>query len=213
MKLAVFGATGQVGRRVVDEALGRGDQVVALIRTAGKVVERPGLTTVIGELTDGDAVARTVSGVEGVIWAVGPTSNRPDQPDLFETAARLLVETMERLGVRRLVALSGAAVTHGDERKPRAGRSASALVRVLVRHVVEAKRREYGLFAGSHLEWTLVRPPRVIEGPVTGRSVKGNKLQGRTVTVGDLAQFMAAAVHSGEFVRAAPYISSPSQPA
>jgi putative NADH-flavin reductase len=208
MTIAIFGSTGGVGRRVVEQALAAGYNVRALVRDPAKSRPENAVTTVIGDITDADAVERTVETADGVIWAVGATRNSRDQVPIFESGARNLVAAMKRHGVRRLVALSGAAITLDGERKPVGGRLMSAIVGRLVRHVVEAKRREYEVFKASDLDWTLVRPPRVVEGPPTGRYAAGNLLVGRTVLQGDLADFMLREVRDEKYLRAAPYISS-----
>ncbi len=115
---------------------------------------------------------------------------------------------MNRHGVRRLVALSGAGITIVGERKPLSGRVLSAAVGLIVRHVVESKRREYVVFRDSGLDWTLVRPPRVVEGEPTGRVASGATPARRQVTEGDLADFMVGQVSDRSYVRAAPYMGS-----
>ena len=207
MRVTVFGATGAIGRRVVERALTAGYEVHALVRDPATAVD-PGVSITVGDLTDGEAVARAVEGSDAVIWAVGASQNRPDQVALFERAARNLVAAMNRHGVRRLVALSGAGITVDGERKPLSGRVLSAAVGLIVRHVVESKRREYLVFRDSGLDWTLVRPPRVVVGEPTGLYVSGASLAGRNVTQGDLADFMVGQLADCSYLRAAPYVSS-----
>jgi len=74
--------------------------------------------------------------------------------------------------------------------------------------VVESKRREYVVFRDSGLDWTLVRPPRVLEGGPTGQCVSGDALVGAKVTQGDLAEFMVGQLADRSYIRAAPYVSS-----
>jgi putative NADH-flavin reductase len=79
MKLTVFGATGGVGREVVNQALDRGDHVTAYVRNPAKLdLTHPDLTVITGELTDREAVQRAVGGADAVISALGPSPrNRP----------------------------------------------------------------------------------------------------------------------------------------
>ena len=207
MRVTVFGATGGIGQRIVEQAMAEGHDVRALVRDPSKAIE-PGVTITVGDLTNAEAMARAVEGSGAVIWAVGASRNRVDQVSLFETGARNLVAAMDRHGVRRLVALSGAGITVDGERKPLRGRVMSAFVGLIVRHVVESKRREYLVFRDSGLEWTLVRPPRVVEGGPTGRCVSGPTLGGAKVTQGDLAEFMVGQLADRSYIRAAPYVSS-----
>ena len=72
-RVVVFGASGGVGREVVQQALGRGDEVIAVVRTPGKLaVSDPKLTLVTGELSDREAIDAAVRGTERVISALGP---------------------------------------------------------------------------------------------------------------------------------------------
>jgi len=207
MKIAVLGVTGAIGQQVTEQALAAGHEVRALVRdTSRQMLDR--IDTVPGDIVDAEAVARAVEGTDAVIWCVGATRNAADQVPIFESVARNLVAAMRRHGVRRLVALSGAGVTMRGERKPLSGRLMSAVVKVAARHVYEAKRREFEVFTRSDLEWTLLRPPRVVNGPVTGRSVVGLQLSSSRVTQGDLAQAMVEQLRDTSYLHAAPFVST-----
>lgn len=208
MKIALFGATGGIGRRVLSEADAAGHVVRALVRDPSRLPPETPIEAITGSLEDAEAVAETVRGTDAVIWAAGATSNSADQVAVFERGAHHLVAAMRQHDVRRLVALSGAGITLEGERKPLAGRLMTWIVRIAARHVYEAKRREYEVFSGSGLDWTLVRPPRVVEGEPTGRIVAGERLAGNRITQADLAAFMLRQVDDRTFVRAAPFVSS-----
>lgn len=207
MRVTVFGATGAIGQKVVAEALSAGHTVRAFTRDAARLPADAGITPVVGDLADPARIRAAIEGSEAVIWAVGATANTPDQPPLFEAAARSAVDAMRALGVRRLVALSGAGITLAGERKPLSGRLMTAIVGVLARHVVEAKRREYEIFSRSGLDWTIVRPPRVAPGPAGRTFHAGSHLQGRTVSDGTLARFMVLQLTDPTYIGGAPYIS------
>jgi len=208
MQVTLVGATGGVGAHLLEQARAAGHEVTALVRDPGRLRGDSDLRTVAGDIRDADAVERAVQGSEAVLWAVGATRNSADQPPIFEAGAHNLVEAMRRTGVRRLVALSGAGITVAGERKPLGGRAMGLIVRIVARHVYEAKRREYEIFAGSDLDWTLVRPPRVVEGPRTGRVVIGDHLASSQVTQGDLADAMLRQLADPVNFRAAPFVST-----
>jgi putative NADH-flavin reductase len=208
MNVCVIGATGGIGVEVVRAALAARHQLSVLVRDPARLAAGDGVRVVVGDLADLESMAAAVEGCQAVIWTVGATSNTADQPPLFESGAGNLVAAMKRHDVRRLVALSGAGVTLPGERKPLRARLMSAFVARIVPHVVEAKRREYEIFAGSGLDWTLVRPPRVVEGRATGRRVVGDRLAGARVTQGDLAEVMVELLTDERFREQAPYVSS-----
>lgn len=208
MKILVCGASGAIGQRVTEAALRAGHQVRAFVRDPAKAPAGAQVEVAIGDVTDGAAIERAVSGVEAVVWAIGPSSNTPHEVAVAQSGAQNLVRAMGSHGVRRLVAISGAGITVRDEHKPLGGRLLSAVVRLIVRHVVAAKQREYEIFSNADLDWTLVRPPRVVPGPPTGQVHAGPSLASRTVTDGDLAQFMVEVLASGSHMRDAPFVSS-----
>jgi uncharacterized protein YbjT (DUF2867 family) len=75
--VAVFGATGKIGRHVVDQLLSAGHTVTAYVRNPSKLaISHPNLTVVEGELDDRAGVARAVDGADAVISALGPTLRR-----------------------------------------------------------------------------------------------------------------------------------------
>ncbi len=207
MRVTVFGATGAIGRYVVDSALERGYEVRAFTRDASGLDPRERLVSIEGDATDEAAVARAVAGSDAVINALGPRSNERIVVAESERHIRNIVDGMRLHGVRRIVSLSGAAVTLAGEQKPLSARTASALVRLLARHVVGAKQREYVLLADSGLDWTLVRPPRVVDGLATATYVAGDRLAGRTVTRGAVAEYMVRVLGDPSTIGKAPYVS------
>ncbi|MGH3769346.1 MAG: SDR family oxidoreductase [Pseudonocardiaceae bacterium] len=95
MKVAVVGATGRVGRHVVDVLKEEGHEVVAISRSSG-----------VNVIT-GDGLAEALEGVECVIdVASGPSPDQAAATEFFTTAARNLQEAGERAGVRRMVVVS-----------------------------------------------------------------------------------------------------------
>jgi len=106
MRIAVFGASGQLGGRVVDAALGRGHQVTAVVRDTARFQRRDdALTVEAADVTDPESVARVVSGHDGVISAVGRDAARPA---VLSDAARALLAGLAEAGVSRLVIAGGA---------------------------------------------------------------------------------------------------------
>ena len=169
----------------------------------------PGERVVSGDLGDAASIEAVVAGADAVISAVGPTSNSPEQVAIFEWFARVLVAAMDRHGVRRAVALSGAGVTAPGESKRLPDRLASAVVKRVVRHVVEAKQRELDVLAASGIEWIAPRPTRVVEG-AGGRPYRAGAVSvgpRSTIASADLADFMVRQLTDDTYLRQAPFIT------
>jgi putative NADH-flavin reductase len=211
VKVALFGGGGFIGSRVLEELLEAGHQVTALIRSPDRVAAHAALTIVQGDVGDPAAVARTIDGTEAVISCLGTPRNEKQSVDFLAGALRSIIEAMERFGVERLVAISGAGITVAGERKPFPHNAISALVKRLAPDTVAAKQREFAVLqASSTIAWTAVRPARVVNGSATDRprvTVDAGQL-GMRVTRGDLARFMVVQLTDRSYVREAPFISS-----
>jgi nucleoside-diphosphate-sugar epimerase len=121
---------------------------------------------------------------------------------------RNVVGAMQAAGVRRLVGLAGGAVDVPGGRKPLGGRITTALVRLMARNVVEAKQREFAMVHATDLDWTMVRPPNVVDGPPTGHVEIGAELHGFRINSGDVGAAMVELASGTDWLRQAPYVSA-----
>ncbi|MFB4271502.1 NAD(P)-dependent oxidoreductase [Nonomuraea sp. GTA35] len=77
MRVTVFGATGGIGRLLVQQLLDAGHQVTALVRSPAKLtLTHPNLNVIAGQLSDTAAVRQSVQGTDAVISALGPSLKR-----------------------------------------------------------------------------------------------------------------------------------------
>jgi putative NADH-flavin reductase len=105
MKVALFGSTGQIGSRVLNEATDRGHQVTAIVRDPARAPARAA-AVVIGDVTDVRSVVETVAGHDAAISAVGGVL--PGQEPIVVQAARALIAGLPEAGVDRLLVVGGA---------------------------------------------------------------------------------------------------------
>ena len=114
MKAFVTGGTGFIGSRVVQRLRGRGDEVVALVRTPSKATDlvEAGVELVEGDLSDGDAIRRGVEGCDavfhiGAVYKVGiPKKEQPPMWDANVTGTERILDAAEAAGVQRIVYVS-----------------------------------------------------------------------------------------------------------
>lgn len=120
VNIAVLGATGTIGSRIVTEALERGHTVTAVVRDPAKLTDPdPRLKVTTGDALDPASVAAVAQGQDVVVSAVGG-GDGPGHLATIEPAARALVEGLRTLGEQapRLVVVGGA----GSLRTPDGGR-------------------------------------------------------------------------------------------
>lgn len=206
MKLAVFGATGKTGLEVVRQALDAGHEVTAFARSPAKLrVEHEQLRVVQGDvLRDPAAIDEAVRGQDAVISTLGSGKGT------LTTFARNVIPAMERHDVRRIVSLVGAGVPDAADQDSLGRTFMRTLMKVAARDVLADAEHHAELLRATGLEWTLVRPPRLTEGPQRGeyRHAPAMKLGPKsTISRADLANFMLELATGGGYVRQAPMVS------
>lgn len=108
MKIALIGASGYVGAKLLDEALRRGHQVTALVRRPEKLPAHPALAARAADVYEAEALAAAVKGHDVVLSAFNPGWSEPDIQALHVRGSRAIVDAVKRAGVPRLVAIGGA---------------------------------------------------------------------------------------------------------
>jgi putative NADH-flavin reductase len=171
MKIAVFGATGNVGQQVVKEALRRGHEVVGVVRDPGKVqTPDPRVTLRRGDATDAGSVAEISRDADVVVSAISPRPNARGlaAPSLV-TAARALIGGLRQSATKRLLVTGGAGsleVQPGKALVDQPGFPEAYKPEALQhREALEVFRTE-----GAGLEWTFLSPAvEIAPGERTGR--------------------------------------------
>lgn len=200
-RVLIIGATGRTGLRLVEESLVRGHTVTVLARRPEALrTLRERVTVVQGDVLDLAPVTLAVTGAEAVLCALGP--HRESPPNLCSQATSLLLSAMEAQGVRRLVCITGAMIGHSEERLGWLYK----VMRHAFRDTLEDRQLQEKLILGSALDWTLVRPPRLSNGPARDIWRAGEDVRiGTLAHIGraDLARFMVQQLESPAFIRRA----------
>lgn len=102
MKIALIGATGFVGAKLLKEALDRGHVVTAIVKHIGRLPTQKNLNVFAADATDADALAALVSGHDLVISAYNPGL------DTHGTGTQSIIDGVKRAGVRRFLVVGGA---------------------------------------------------------------------------------------------------------
>lgn len=208
MRVTVLGAHGRTGRLVVEESLRRGHPVTALVRDPGRLaVADQRVRVVAGDVRDPAAVRGAVEGSDAVISALGPSGK---DRTLHRELAPALIAAMSAAGVRRFVGISGAGVDAPDDAKGARDRVASRLMHVFGAAMVADKEAERAAWAASTLDWTLVRPPRLVDGPATGRVLSDAVRTSGSMRISraDLARFVVDQLTDPSYVGAAPVVAA-----
>jgi uncharacterized protein YbjT (DUF2867 family) len=203
--ILVIGATSGIGAAAVAEARARSLPVRAFARGAGELTPAPGLEPFPGDARDAGDVRRALDGVRAVIYALGIRERLAmlwEEETLFSETTAILIPAMQAAGVRRLVAVTGFG----------AGRSRAAMSgieraghRVVLGRPYADKDRQEALILDSDLDWTIVRPVILTNGPANGRfrvlREPGDWRNG-LISRGNVAKYLVDAVEEDSDLRA-----------
>ena len=166
MKVLVLGATGGTGRLIVHDALEKGHSVVALVRSKARAPDLPGADIIEGDARDEGALMRALDGCDAVISSLGTGISPFSEVSLLTEATHALLPAMARSGVRRLVCISALGV--GDSRGHGGFIFDRLFQPLLLRHAYEDKGRQEAAIRASSLDWVIVRPAMLTNGPARG---------------------------------------------
>jgi putative NADH-flavin reductase len=206
MKIAVFGATGGTGRQVVQQALAAGHQVTALARDPSRLAGAdPNLTVVAGSVLDEAAVQQTLAGADAAVMALGNTANNPEY--VVSQGTQVILDAIGQLdGPRRMVVVSSIGVGDSKDQVPFAFKM---LMKTVLRKAMEDKERQEALVKASGLDWIIVRPGGLTDGPATGHYQAGldPKISAGQVSRADVAAFVLQQLTDDTYLRQAPAIT------
>jgi putative NADH-flavin reductase len=192
VRLLVIGATGGTGKQIVSQALQAGHDVTVFARDRNRAgADQPRRRVTLGDVHDGPALAEAMRGHDVVISALGRGYSFKSE-QLMGRAVPVLIGAMKSAGVRRLVFTSAMGVGDSFAGAPIL---AKVFFSTLLRGIYADKAIGDRIIAGSDLDWTIVRPSRMTDGPMTGNYLSGERLTvgSGTISRADVAHFLLQA--------------------
>ncbi|WP_409190972.1 NAD(P)-dependent oxidoreductase [Bradyrhizobium sp. RDM4] len=207
-KILVLGATGGTGRLIVSEALARGHEVTALVRSPEKAGDLKGARLIVGDIRDENALRNALRGQDTVVSALGTPASPFREVKLLSTATRALVTAMKAEQVSRLVCITGMGA--GDS----AGRGGFLFDRLifplLLKNVYADKDRQEAVVRDSGLDWVLVRPSVLNDKPGRGaiRAITDlSDFHGGSIARQDVATFVLDQIQGNNWLHRSPLIT------
>jgi putative NADH-flavin reductase len=205
MRVLVLGASGATGRELVRQALAQQLNVTAFVRDPARLtVGGATLRVVQGDVGDDAAVAGAVQGHEAVISTLGVSRPLHSDPAVVDGIGHTL-RAMEDHGVGRLVYLSFIGVC---ESRAAAGFVIRHIAKYPLRHEIADHEAKEALIRASRCDWTIVRAPKLSNGPPTGRYREGEDIVARSLFPvlprADVAAFLLRQLHERTYIGKAP---------
>jgi putative NADH-flavin reductase len=157
MKLFIVGATGRTGRLVIEQAISRGHTITAIVRRPGMLHAHERLLIVVGDPLRCSILAPALVGHDAVISCIGQRSQQ--DANLLTRAATSILDAMSESQVRRCLVVSQGLLF------PSWNPIVIFLRLALKRNVADSAAMERVIRA-SKSDWTIVRPPRLLEGGI-----------------------------------------------
>jgi putative NADH-flavin reductase len=200
MFIALFGATGRVGTRVLEYALAEGHTVRALVRDPATLEKRPGLDIMKGDVLDIPSVERAIKGTGAVISTLGG-KGLEDPGEAQSRGMKNIVTAMTKLGVKRVLGVGGSGILDSVAGGLRHDQSNFLPV---FRPVSMRHQQAWEAMRGSDSDWTMIACPDIAPGERTGTyRVVEDRLpeQGKKISVEDVADCLLKELREGKYLK------------
>lgn len=208
MNILIVGATRGVGRQLLEQALASGHAVTALARNPQRLATRHERLRILkGDILDSDSVAAAMAGQDAVCCTIGVRTPW-EQPAVFSEGTRNLLQAMKQTGVRRLLCVTG--IGAGNSKGHGGFLYDRIFYPLLLKGVYADKDRQESLIEASDVDWTIVRPGFLTNGPLTGNYRMLTDLTGITagrISRADVAHFILKELESNRHLRQTPLLT------
>lgn len=202
MELIIFGATGMVGKQLVQQALFKDHHVKAFGRNVYTTdyLQTENLKLVQGALFDEGEVFNAIKGCDAVLSAIGGSMDGTDKTRTL--GMKNIIKQMQKAGVKRIIAIGGMGVLNADESSLLLEKDdyPAEYLPVGLEH-----KKAYETLKESGLNWTFVCPPNIIDAGPTGHYItKANYVpepNNYKINAGDLSMFMLNEMEKNEYVQ------------
>ena len=167
MKLLIIGASRGIGLDLLEQALSAGHEVTALVRNPQSLaVSHENLRVVKGDILDKGSIEKALTGQDAVCVTIGIKVTRKPV-SIFSKGTKAVVEAMKNSSCRRLICVTG--IGAGDSRGHGGFLYDHVFNPIFLRTIYEDKDRQEKIVRESGLDWVIVRPGFLTNGPRTGK--------------------------------------------
>jgi uncharacterized protein YbjT (DUF2867 family) len=209
MKVIVFGATGTIGKHLIEQSLEKGYQVSAFSRNADKLkdITSPNLTIIEGDVLNAKDVKDAVKGHDAVCIALGSGKSRDSV--IRSQGTKIIIEAMKLNSVKRLTCQS--TLGAGDSNKHLNFFWKNIMFGWFLKKVYLDHELQEEYVRNSGLDWTLIRAAAFTDGEKTGTYLHGfsstiKKLKLK-ISRADVADFTLKQLQSDKYLHQAPGLS------
>jgi putative NADH-flavin reductase len=198
MRLLIFGATGRTGRNLVSQGLEQGCQVTAFVRDPARLTTKhPNLTIVKGGLSDRNSITNALNDFNAVISVLGNNTSKAlfKPSNIISKNLPNIIGAMQQARVERLLFVNSFGIN------AKMFWPEKLLFRTLLRNLFTDPPKQERFIKESGLNWTIVRPARLMNGPQTGECRSGDIYihPFTSISRADVAAFLLKEARSSEY--------------
>jgi len=209
MNILIVGATRGIGRQLLEQALASGHAVTALVRNPQRLaIQHERLRVIKGDILDLDSVARAMAGQDAVCCTIGVKAPW-FRVTVFSEGTKNLLQAMNKTGVKRLICVTG--IGAGDSKGHGGFLYDCIFLPLLLKPIYADKDRQESLIKASDVDWTIVRPGFLTNGPLTKNYRKLTDMTGVTagwISRADIAHFILEELESKQHLKRTPLLTS-----
>lgn len=196
MRIVIAGGHGQIGLRLTQALVERGDSVVSIVRSASHILDATDLGATVAmldfEQDDAAEIAHALKDADAVVFAAGagPGSTIARKDSVDRGGAVLLADACELAGVRRYLLVSSMGVE-----TVRGGKTPDGVDETFVAYLQAKAAAESDLLARESLDLTILRPGKLTDEPGTGKVTLAEHVDRGEISRDDVAVTIGEILH------------------
>ena len=207
--IALFGASGRTGIPLAEMLLDAGYQIKALVRTPAKLtVQHKNLIVIKGDALNAGDIEKTVAGADAIISVIGQGSNTPAMMQTHAT--QHMVNVAKKHGISRIISMTGGGVPYKKDKPGVPDKIFGFVMNTFFKKVITDAKAHAEVLRKSGLDWTIVRGPRLTNGPLTKKYRVGwvGVNSSTSASRKDVAHFIIHELETSEYVHEMPFVSN-----
>ena len=208
MNVLIIGATRGIGLQVLQQALEKDHNVTALARSLDKLaLKHQRLRVMQGDIRDEHEVGSATQGQDAVVCCIGIMPTRKPVT-VFSDGIQNVLTSMDKNEVKLLISVTG--IGAGDSRGHGGFFYDKIFQPLLLKSIYADKDREESLIKDNQVNWIIVRPGFLTNGPMTGAYrvlTDMNDVKAGKISRADVAHFILDQLNSPKYLRQTPLLT------
>lgn len=205
-QITVFGASGKVGRLVVEELLSKNYSVVAFIHSNNQFPNHKNFKVVKGSIYDSISVEKAIKSSDGIISALGSWGT--PKKDILREGFKNIIPAAEKAGIKKVVSLTGHGATAPNDKFDLLHEISRFMLVILANRILKDGEEHIIQLNNSKLNWTVLRSSLMVN---FGSTTKYNLTMKRPLPLAIInrtvvAKALVSLLDDKQYNRKAPFI-------